>query len=266
MTRNRGRVAGAVSGQVVWHGRDVVTLPNRAASSKSAAHRLRAVGAVIWQERPTPTATPFTVGYILLLAGSTLVLGVVDHDLHHKILAESSTDVAHLNSAPARVLLASALWLPDMHWIFYAVLFGLVLAPVERRVGPWWTLAIFASGHVLATLATELPVEAAIDGGFLPAAAAHRLDVGVSYGFHAVLGVLLGMFTGRRRLALGAVVAAAVLVPVAIEADVTTIGHVISVAVGMAWWPWLRRRGLLADDAAEPFRGRSMRWRRPAHC
>lgn len=231
--------------------------------ASSPAGRLRAIGGVIWAERPTPSATPFTVGYLLLLAGTTLVLGAVDHDLHHKILAESSTDVAHLESAPVRVLVASALWLPDMHWITYAVLFGLVLSPVERRIGPGWTFVVFASGHVLATLATELPVEAAIDAGWLPASAAHRLDVGVSYGFHAVLGAMLGMFAGRRRRALGALVAAAVVIPVAIDHDVTTIGHLMSVAVGVAWWPWLRRRGLLGHPALEPFRGRSVRHRRP---
>lgn len=143
----------------------------------SASHdRLRAIGAAIWQERPTPSATPFTVGYVLLLAGTTLVLGIVDHDVHHKILAESSTDVAHLNSAPVRVIVASALWLPDMHWVFYAVLFSLVLAPV---------------------------------------------------------------------------------------ADVTTIGHVMSVGVGLAWWPWLHRRGLLGRRATEPFRRRRQPAGRP---
>lgn len=206
---------------------------------------VRRAGRALWNERPTPSATPFTIGYVALLAATTLVLGLVDSRLHHRILAESSTDVAHLESAPVRVLVASALWVPSIRWWPFTLLFSLVLAPVERRIGPWWTLAVFASGHVLATLATELPLEAAIDSGLVPESAAHRLDVGVSYGFYAVLAVLLGMFGGRLRVVAGVAAAASVLVPLALDPDVTTTGHLLSLAVGVAWWPWLRRRGLL---------------------
>ena len=209
--------------------------------------------AAAWRERPSPAATPFTFGYVTLLAASTLLLWAVDDRLHHQILAESSTDLAHLESAPLRVLVASALWLPSLWWWAYPLLFSLVLSPVERRIGGWWTLAVFATGHVIATLLTELPLEAAIDVGWLPASAAHRLDVGVSYGFYAVLAVLVGMLTRPRRLLVGAVAVLAVALPFVLQPDVTSTGHLVSLGVGVAWWPWLRRRRLWGNPAREPF-------------
>ena len=194
---------------------------------------------------PTPHTTPLTFCYLVLLLVTTFVLWVVDGRARREILISSSTDAAHLSREPIKVLVASALWLPALHWLPFAVLFSLVLAAVERRVGWAWTAAIFLSGHVIATLATELPIELAVDNGWLPIAAAHRIDVGISYGFYSCLGALLGMLRSHPRWVLFAVAAASVVVPLVMHVDVTTTGHLLSLLCGLAWWPWLRRRRLL---------------------
>lgn len=193
---------------------------------------------------PSPSRTPMTFGYLAVLLGTTGVLHAVGPDIAERVLAASSTDVAHLADAPLRVLGASALWLPSGHWLPYALSFTAVLAPLERAIGGRWTLAVFASGHVLATLATELPVAWAVHAQLLPGSAAHRLDVGVSYGFFASLGAALALLTPRLR-ALGLAGAAAyALVPFLARPDLTSTGHVLSLLVGLAWWPWLSGRGV----------------------
>ena len=57
-----------------------------------------------------------------------------------------------------------------------------VLTALERRIGGLRTAGVFLLGHVLATLATEVPVGLAVLVGHLPATSLHRLDYGVSFG------------------------------------------------------------------------------------
>ncbi len=195
---------------------------------------------------PGPRDTPLTLGYLAVLLATTATLGLVDQHTASNILAASSTDAAHLVHEPVRVLLASLLWLPSLDWLPWAAGFAVVLAPVERRIGTRWTAVVFLSGHVLATLATELPVFYAVTHGVLPVEAAHRLDVGVSYGFYAVSGVLVGLLAAPARQVVLVVAGTTVLVALVIDPDVTNVGHLLSLLTGLAWWPWLRRRGLSA--------------------
>ncbi|HEX5494254.1 MAG TPA: rhomboid-like protein [Mycobacteriales bacterium] len=196
----------------------------------------------LWGEFPRPGATPFTFWYLVVLFTSTTVLLAVPHRAAHLLLTWSSTDVAHLRRDPLRVMVFSALWLPNLDWVLYAALFSAVLAPVERRLGWRWTAAVFGSGHVVATLVTELPIAWAVGRGYLPHRAGHRLDVGVSYGFHAVLGVLVGLLPERVRPLTASAATAAVVVPLLTSADlVSGVGHVVALAIGFGWWPWLAR-------------------------
>jgi rhomboid family protein len=201
---------------------------------------------------PSPGGTPFTFWYLGLLALTTVLLRYGRPAAVHRLLAMSSTDAANLEHHPVRVLFLSALWLQDPHWLLYAAVFTLVLAPLERRIGSWWTVLVFASGHVLASLATELPVLWAVHSHQLPAVDAHLLDVGVSYGLCATAGALLLMLpTPARWWALGGlatVVAVGYLVsdPASPAAIVTVAGHALSLGIGMlGWLPWARRRRLI---------------------
>ncbi len=184
-----------------------------------------------------------TTAFLLVLLATTLLLRHVSARAADALLAASSTDVAHLAHDPVRVLLASAIWLPGRVWLPYAVVFAVALAPLERRVGAWWALAVFFSGHVLATALTEGPVAVGIAAHWLPASAAHRMDVGVSYGMYAAVGATAGLLDRWPRRAVLAGVAVTVAVPVVLDLDLTTVGHVLSLAIGTAWWPWLARRG-----------------------
>jgi hypothetical protein len=198
----------------------------------------------MWRELPRPAETPFTFWYLVLLFCTTLILRRSDPDTARQLLHWSSTDVHHLTTHPARVLVASALWLPTLGWLHEAVLFSLVLAPVERRIGSWETLGIFLSGHILATLATEVPVAWMIAHGYLPHRMAHVVDVGVSYGFATVAGVLVCLLGGVLRMLALALAEWYVWYPLVARPDMTSAGHLISLHIGLTWYLWLRPRGL----------------------
>jgi lipid-A-disaccharide synthase-like uncharacterized protein len=203
---------------------------------------------------PSPRTTPFTFWYLGVLGLTTILLHFGRPDAVNRLLAMSSTDAVNLEHHPVRVLILSAMWLSDAHWLVYAAIFTVVLAPLERRVGAKWTVLVFASGHVVASLATELPVLWAVRAHLLPTVDAHLLDVGVSYGFFAVAGAALLMLpTPGRWWVLGVLNACVLAIylgsgPTTADAVVTVAGHALSLYIGMlGWLPWARRRGLVGS-------------------
>jgi lipid-A-disaccharide synthase-like uncharacterized protein len=213
----------------------------------------RGIGAFV-RVLPSPRTTPFTFWYLGLLGSTTFLLHFGKPDAVDRLLAMSSTDAVNLQQHPVQVLLLSAAWLADAHWLVYAAIFTIVLAPLERRIGTTWAVLVFASGHVLATLATELPVLWAVRTHLLPMVDAHLLDVGVSYGFFAAAGAMLLMLpTPARWWVLGLLNACIVAIylssdPASTDAIVTVAGHTLSLYIGMlGWLRWLRRRGMIGS-------------------
>ncbi|GEC07496.1 hypothetical protein SSP24_51510 [Streptomyces spinoverrucosus] len=210
-----------------------------------------------WRLLPTPTGTPFTFAYGSVLAGTSLVAAYADPELVHRLLQGSSTDVAHLVRAPVLVLVASALWIAGGIVSPFAIGFLLVLTALERRIGGVRTAGVFLLGHVLATLATEVPVGLAVLAGRLPESSLHRLDYGVSFGVAAGCGALAGLFGPWVRwpvlAGLGAVLLSELL---AFTDPLTDWGHLIALAVGIATWPVIRRRARgdsgASDDSEVP--------------
>src|SRR5215212_5583341 len=180
----RWRLGGRLAGRLGWR------LPAFAVVPALVTHR-------VWVPLPTPRRTPFTFWYLAVLMVTTIVLRTVHPQTAQHLLQWSSTNVAELSRHPVRVLVMSALWLPGVVWAPYALMYTLVMAPVERVVGGRWTALVFVSGHLVATLATEVPVAILIRLGDLGRQWATVLDVGVSYGLYTTLGVLFGLLAAR---------------------------------------------------------------------
>ena len=191
---------------------------------------------------PGPRATPFTFTYALVLAVTSLVTQYADPRLVSSLLHGSSTDVAHLAHSPALVLVASALWIAGGITSPYAIGFLLVLTALERRIGGLRTAGVFLLGHVVATLATEVPVGLSVLAGHLPESSLHRLDYGISFGVAASVGALAGLlppWSGWTVLAGFGWVLVDDLI--AFEDPMTNWGHLLALAIGVATWPLLRR-------------------------
>ncbi|BCJ30974.1 rhomboid-like protein [Actinocatenispora sera] len=194
---------------------------------------------------PGPRETPVTVGYLLALLAGVILLRALSADDATRLLAASSTNVVELTSHPVRALIGSAVWLPDGAWLPYAVGFAVTLAPLERRLGGLRALALVGGGHVGVSLATEAGVAVAVHTGAMPAAALSRLDVGASYLLLTALGAVLGLLPRTLRWPILGLAAAAAGGALAVAADLTSLGHLLCLFVGVGFWPVLARRGLV---------------------
>ncbi|WP_244950141.1 rhomboid-like protein [Streptomyces griseofuscus] len=195
-----------------------------------------------WLLLPTPARTPFTLGYAALLAATSVLAALAPPSLVYALYQGSSTDVTHLVRSPAVVLLTSALWIAGGLVSPYAVAFVLVLTALERRIGGARAACVFLAGHVLATLATEVPVGLAVLAGHLPGTSLHRLDYGISFGVAASTGALAGLLRPWLRWPLLAGTAALLLNDLLAYTDpMTNWGHLIALAIGVSAWPVIRR-------------------------
>jgi hypothetical protein len=233
----------------------VVTLSTRLAPAPFSA--LRSVAGRPWW--PSWRRTPFTCVYLALLAVTTVLLSLLNSGDHDAVLQLSSTDVRHLAVHPVFALISSALWVDGIvDYLIAAVILGALSTILELRIGTRWVIAIFASGHVIATLATEGAVAVGVHAGWLPTNALSRLDVGISYGLAAILAAAAGLLPGRAK-ALGVLAAWAYLGwPLVAAQDMTSWGHVIALGIGVCWWPWLKRRGVVTRTL--PTIGMMERW------
>ncbi|WP_345942635.1 rhomboid-like protein [Streptomyces sp. SID486] len=201
-----------------------------------------AVARSLWRLLPTPAGTPFTFGYAAVLAVTSLVAAQADPAVVYALHQGSSTDVAHLVGAPVPVLLASALWIAGGVLSPYALAFVLALTALERRTGGVRAAGVFLAGHVLATLATEVPVGLAVLFGHLPPTSLHRLDYGISFGVATSVGALAGLLTPWLRWPLLALTGGLLLnALIAFQDPMTDWGHLIALAIGVTGWPLLRR-------------------------
>jgi Rhomboid-like protein len=98
------------------------------------------------------------------------------------------------------VLISSAFWLSNSRdLLLMAVLFTLLLAPVERRIGAWRTGSVFALGHIGATLLTAAGLWAALRFDAVERSVVNARDVGTSYGLLATAAALTYLLTPRLR-------------------------------------------------------------------
>ncbi|MEU5886150.1 rhomboid-like protein [Streptomyces sp. NPDC047461] len=223
-----------------------------AAAAPGARPRIRP-----WRLFPTPTGTPFTFGYAAVLAVTSLVTEYADPSLVHALLQGSSTDVAHLVRTPVLVLPASALWIAGGIASPYVLGFLLVMTALERRIGGLRAAGVFLLGHVLATLATEVPVGLAVLVGHLPDTSLHRLDYGISFGVAAATGALAGLLPPWLRWPLLGLYGGMLVQDLLVFTDpMTEWGHLMALAIGVVTWPtvrrWYRAQTPGAATAAQP--------------
>jgi hypothetical protein len=191
-------------------------------------------------------SAPATFGYLAVLFVTTWVLATAGGRIADRLLLAASTNLHQLARDPVRVLISSAFWLSGMSSLLvWGVLLAVVLAPVERRIGSWRLGAVFAIGHVGATLLTAAGLWTALRLD----AAEHRVvnarDVGASYGVLAVAAALTYLLAPRLRLAYGALLLASVAAAAGLWHTFTDFGHLLAVLLGFACYRLVRARSAL---------------------
>ena len=140
-----------------------------------------------------------------------------------------------------RVLVVSAFWLDGTEiiaqWAMWAALFVVVLAPAERWLGTKRWIAVVAVAHIGTTLLIAGRLWLAIERGGQPAHLEHAVDVGVSYAFAGVLGVLTYRLPGRWRWPYAAALGLAFSGLLALDPDFTASGHLTALLIGFALYP-----------------------------
>jgi len=210
-----------------------VTETAKAKGASARWQRLRRAGADYL------AAAPGTHILLLILAVTTLVLRGVDAPTTTRILRHQSTNLFQMSRDAPRVLVLSAFLLDNGRLLSEAVLFTLVLAPVERWIGTYRWLATFAAGHVGATLATTIGIWLQVREG-AGRSLVYPVDVGVSYGLAAVAGVLV--YRLRRPLAVAWLALVAVDIGWAVigTGTFTDWGHLVAFGIGLAMGPLVR--------------------------
>jgi hypothetical protein len=181
---------------------------------------------------------PLTFLYLLIVVITTWTVLTVSPHVGDQLLVTNSSTLRVLTQEPLRGLVQSAFWLETPVELVAAVLFAVVLAPVERWLGSFRWLLVAAAGHLGATIAVAIVIWASVQAGWADASATGGVDVGVSYAFGAVAGVLTWRLEGRRRLAYAVGLEAVLLAVLIVHPAFTGLGHMLAVAIGLAFAPF----------------------------
>lgn len=202
--------------------------------------------------------TAGTASYLaFLLATHIIVFRLLSADTRQNVLAAISTNLADMNwTAPFR-LVASALVVNPSGTILDQILIvglgiAVCLGTLEYRLGRLRAFTIFATAHVLATLLVLAVVAAAVHAGRYPDEVRHDLDYGVSFGSIGAIGAITWLLPKWLRIPWAAI---AVLYPLTAAdwfgwlPDYSTVGHVLSGAIGVAIGFALREPSPARDEA-----------------
>ena len=196
--------------------------------------------------------SPATLFLLAVITATTIVqIGAGSAAAHHLVVANSSS-LRHLRALDLRVLITSAFWLDSTLSLgLWLVLFLGVLAPAERWLGTGRWLLVFFCGHIGATAVTVGGIWIATAGGVAGERLEHATDVGVSYGFFAVIAALACRMPSRwRPAALGALLGSLTIAWLAGH-TFTDAGHLAAAAIGVAVYA-LASRGSAPAPAGAP--------------
>jgi hypothetical protein len=193
-------------------------------------------------------SAPATYAYLAILLVTSGVVARLSDRVADRLLLAQSTNLNHLAHDPLRVLVSSAFWAPGTYDLLTsALLFTLVLAPVERRIGSRRTIAVFAIGHVGATLITAAGLTVALHFDAVERSVVDVRDVGPSYGFFAVAAVMTYLLARGLRAPYAVALVAYLATTAVLSGSFGDYGHLAAAALGLASYPVVRHaRGSVA--------------------
>ncbi|MFE9631637.1 rhomboid-like protein [Streptomyces sp. NPDC006463] len=186
-------------------------------------------------------SSPGTHIWLLIIAVTSVVVVIAPDRVEHVLLHRNSSNIHQLVKHPVRALLSSAFWIENPASLaLYALLFELFHAPVERWLGTMRWLLIVATAHIVATLVSQKVLSMAIQDHRAPRSMTHVVDIGVSYGLAASIGVLTYRLPGPWKWLYLAGAVAFFGLPLVTGGTFTDLGHAIALCVGLLAWPLTR--------------------------
>ena len=178
-------------------------------------------------------SAPGTFTYLFILVITTWVLQTSSQQMADQLLLARSTNLRHLVSDPMRVLFGSAFWVSDTSELLLSIiLFTLVAANVERWLGTGRTIILFFVGHVGATVLVAFWLWASLNFTVVRSPITNAQDVGSSYGFAALAGLLVYRILRPKRWIYLIGIIAVIGVSLVIEPSFTNWGHLIALGIG----------------------------------
>jgi hypothetical protein len=186
-------------------------------------------------------SAPATYGYLAILLLTGGIIARLSDPVADRLLLAQSTNLHHLSHDPLRVLLSSAFWAPGTNDLLTsAILFTLVLAAVERRIGSRRTVGVFAIGHIGATLIIAAGLWVALHLGAVERSVVDVRDVGTSYGFFAVAAAMTFLLARALRAPYALALVAYLGTTAVLSGSFGDFGHLVAAALGFAAYPVVR--------------------------
>ncbi|MEU8773071.1 rhomboid-like protein [Streptomyces sp. NPDC048606] len=183
-------------------------------------------------------SSPGTHVWLLIIVVTGIVVAIAPDRVDHALFHRNSSNIHQLDQYPIRALIGSAFWIENPASLpLYALLFEVFHATVERWLGTLRWLLIVATAHVVATLASQKLLLMAIQDHRAPHSMTHVVDIGVSYGIAASVGVLTYRLPDPWRWLYLAGAVAFFGIPLLTGGTFTDFGHAVSLAVGLLAWP-----------------------------
>jgi hypothetical protein len=176
--------------------------------------------------------------YLVVLLVTWWTLRGASARLDHRLILSASTNVTNMRHDPVQVLISSAFW-PDSTAVPWQMVieFLIVMVAAERWLGTRRLVAVFAAGHIGATLLTFAGIVYGLDQGLLPVEVAKASDVGTSYGLYAVAALLVFRFPPRWRLLSASALTTYLVFSAWNEPTFTAFGHLAAITIGFAAYP-----------------------------
>ncbi len=191
--------------------------------------------------RPYVTAylrsSPATFVYAGVLMVTTWVVAGSNDRLAEALLREQSTNLSNLRHHAVDVMVRSAFWSGTSYALPTIALVAVVLAPAEFWLGTRRAVAVFAIGHVGATLLTAAGIALALHFGTAPHGIERTIDVGISYGTFCIAGVLTYRLPRPWRYTWAAGLLAIFSTQAGVTGEFSDYGHLVSVLLGLASYP-----------------------------
>ena len=181
--------------------------------------------------------SPATFVYAGVLMVTTWVIAGSNQRIADALLRAQSTNISNLRHHAVDVLVRSAFWSGTSYALPTIALVAVVLAPAEFWLGTRRAIAVFAIGHVGATLLTAAGIALALHFGTAPRGIERTIDVGISYGTFCIAGVLTYRLPRpwRYAWALGLLIVFSIMA--ATSGEFVDYGHLVSVVLGLACYP-----------------------------
>ncbi|MEV0090585.1 rhomboid-like protein [Streptomyces sp. NPDC050738] len=187
-------------------------------------------------------STPGTHIWLLVIVITSAVIALSTEGLERFLLERNSSNIVELSAHPVQSLFLSAFWIENPSSVLlYIVLFETFHAPVERWLGTLRWLFVVAVAHIAATLISQKIVLMSIENHEVPHRMAHVVDIGVSYGLAASIGILTYRVHGHWRWLYLAGTLAFFGIPLVTGGTFTDLGHAAALAIGLVCWPLTKK-------------------------